>query len=321
MTINLDSTSDSKEAVTAALGESVSAKTVEEKSEESVGETDPKEEEVKEPDESEEESAEDPADDEETDAEEKEAATLEDETQKGKPKKKGGWRRQIEKREQTISTLEQEKEYWRQEALRAQKNPAEQSENAIAKPDLSKRPKADDFETNDAYVEALTDWKLETKLAADRQRQRDDAIKNEAQTRIGKHNERVNAFKESHDDFEDVLENVAKIPMSLSVQETIIESDLGPEVMYELAKNPKEFARICALKPLAAAKEIGKIETRLSKPASEIPPEKKTTKAPAPVTPVRTRGASVVKDLYKAESMTQREWNQLREEQIRSARR
>lgn len=315
MAISIDSTSDSPEAVTAALGDLAQGKTIEAKSEEKLAEASPKEGEPEVDPETEEltEADESSADEEEAETEELEAKK--NETQEAKPKKKGGFQKRIDKLNTKLSAIEQEREYWKQEAL---KKPSEKTDTTTqAKPDLSKRPKTNDYASHDEYVEALTDWKLDQKLTAEKQRQAEDAIKNEAQSRIGKHSERVNVFKEAHDDFEDVIENVAKIPISLTVQEAIIESDLGPELMYELAKDPKEFKRICEMKPIQAAKEIGKLESRLSKPASETP-EKKTTKAPPPVTPVRSRGTAIVKDIYRAEEMTQAEWNRMRDEQERS---
>jgi len=67
--------------------------------------------------------------------------------------------------------------------------------------------------------------------------------------------------------------------------ETIQNSDVGPDIAYYLGANAKEAERISQLSPFLQAKEIGRIEAKLG---SE-PPAKRTTSAPAPITPVTSR--------------------------------
>lgn len=310
MSISVGSTTDSKEAVMAAMGDLASQKPVENKKEVSTQNAESK------PDETKDESVKDETELEEKEApeneeKENEAEELEeseDETKdESKPKKKGGFQKKLEKAEKLRASLEQEKEYWRNEALRTKTTETKVEET---KPDLSKRPKADDFKSHDEYVEALTDWKLESKLLAKEQKQKEDAVKSEVQTKISKHQERVTKFSDDHEDWDDVIEVVAKQPLSITVQEAIINSELGPDLMYELAKDPKELKRICGLTPIQAAMALGKIEARLTK--SDSPKETKlTTKAPAPVTPVRTRSGSATKSIHD-ENLTFREYENLR---------
>jgi hypothetical protein len=61
----------------------------------------------------------------------------------------------------------------------------------------------------------------------------------------------------------------------------MIESDQSADIVYHLAKNPEEAKRIAALPAYAQAKEIGKLEDRLSakKPI-------KVSNAPEPIKPV-----------------------------------
>jgi hypothetical protein len=73
--------------------------------------------------------------------------------------------------------------------------------------------------------------------------------------------------------------------------EAIIESEKGAEVLYHLGSHPDEAKRIAMLSPLAAARELGRIEARLSMPAPRT-----TTKAPPPVKPVGASDAGVRKD-------------------------
>lgn len=322
MTINVQSTTDSEETVTAAMGGLAQSKPVEDAPKETA--------EVKataESDESSDTGATE-AESQETDSEEEndteELEAKENDQEGERPKKKSGFQKRIDRMNKKMSAVEQEREYWRQEALRAQqsKGPAKTEEpetKALNQPDPNE-PKPDQFETHDQYVRALARYEAKQELQAEKEAARKAAIKNESQTKLEKHTERVNSFKASHDDFDDVLENVGNIPLSITVRESIVDSENGPELMYELAKNPKELQRICSLTPINAAREIGKIEARFSKTSESSSVEKKTSKAPAPVTPVRTRGSISTKSIYDAENLSQREYEKLRAEQIKSAR-
>lgn len=302
MTVVIKSSTDSDETVKAALGDLAAPKPADDPKPEVPAET-PVEPPAEEPVPKEEEVPAEPTETEEID-EELEAKT--DEEPKP-PKKKGGFQKKIVK-------LEQEKEYWRQEALRAQTN-AKPTEPAKPIMDTSTRPKASDFATHDEYLESLVDWKADQKIAAINSKRQQDEAKNQVQTKFQTHNARVESFKETHEDFDETMENVNTIPMSLAVQESILDSDHGPEMMYALASDPKEFKRICSLPPLQAAREMGKLETKFIKSTSTTP-ETKTTRAPKPVTPVRTRGVGVVKDLNDP-NISYEDYKRLRNEQIK----
>ena len=81
------------------------------------------------------------------------------------------------------------------------------------------------------------------------------------------------------------------------VVDTLLDSESGPELAYHLAKRPETVKRINALSPLSAARELGRIEATLSNPAA--PQIKPASKAPAPITPVRSSAPAAV-DLASA---------------------
>ena len=255
---------------------------------------------------------------EETETEENEETSEELEAkakEASKPKKKGGFQKRIDKLNTRLSAAEQQAEYWRAQALSAK--PATETK-VEAKPDLSKKPKADDFKTADEYQEALTDWKVDQRLAKKDQEERDTKVKNEFQSRIQKHNDRIMALKSTKEDWGDIEDTFKVVPLSLTVQEAILDSDDSAAIVYELGKDRAELERICKLGAVAAAKAIGKIEAKLVKPSSS--PEKKETKtaAPKPITPVRAKGSSTPK-VFKP-NMTQKEYESWRSEQSKSRR-
>jgi hypothetical protein len=140
-------------------------------------------------------------------------------------------------------------------------------------------PSIDNFESTDAYAEALALKKAE-ELIAQRDRQKEQVEIVEA------YGEREEKARDKYDDFEDVVYN-PKLRITDVMAETIQHSDLGPDLAYWLGLNPKEAERIARLSPLMQAREIGKIEVRLS----DNPPVKKTTSAPTPISPVTARSS------------------------------
>ncbi len=302
MPIIVESTTDTPEAVKAAQGNL--APKVEEKVEtaaEALAKTTAEKKEVSET-----------STEKKVDAEGKEETAeqkAERESKEQKAKKKGGFKKRIDKLNAKNSALEQERNAWREQALKASpKAPEKQSTAENADPNA--RPKVESFETHEAYVEALADWKVEQKLTQRDQKAKEKDLKSDFEKRVSTHSERVEAFKKQHTDFEDVIESIDDIPMSTTVQQAILESEDGPELMYQLAKNRKEYEKICKLPALAAARELGKFEARIAKSSeSTAVKETKTTSAPAPISPVGKGSVTVTKD---PSEMTMVEYNQWR---------
>jgi len=122
---------------------------------------------------------------------------------------------------------------------------------------------------------------------------------------------------EKYEDFEQVAYN-DNVPISDTMAETIRASDVGPDVAYYLGSNPKEAERIYQLSPVMQAREIGKIEAKLA----DAPPVKKTTSAPAPITPVTARASGNpsydTTDPRSIKTMSTSEWIEAeRQRQIR----
>jgi hypothetical protein len=139
------------------------------------------------------------------------------------------------------------------------------------------KPDAKNFDTYEAFNEALVDWKLAASRAADAKTDSDRKAAEAGIARGAAWTKRVEAAKElpALADFDDVLAKAAKLPISEAMHLAIFESDRGPELAYHLASNPEEATRIAQLAPLAAARELGKIEASLpsatAKPAAGKP--------------------------------------------------
>ena len=245
----------------------------------------------------------------------------ESEGKSDKPKRKSGFKRRIDKLNSRLSERERELEYWKAQATKGQ-SPRQEAEREVergpAKAEAGGKPNPDDYDSHEAFVEALTDWKLEQRDQKRAAEERERAVRSEHQKQIDAHTERVKAFAKSKPDFQDVLSEVDDIPMSVTVQEVILASEDGPALMYELAKNPEEFERICRLPAIAAARELGKFEASLKRDSEskQETREVKTTKAPKPLNPIGAKSGAVAKSIFDP-NLSQAEYEALRRKQMR----
>jgi hypothetical protein len=104
--------------------------------------------------------------------------------------------------------------------------------------------------------------------------------------------ERVKHAAQAIPDFQSVLSG-SNIAVPDWVRDAIKTSEVGPNILYHLAKNPDEAEKINKMTPVAAVRYIGKLETTLenkSSPELETKTENlvQVSNAPAPITPVRS---------------------------------
>ena len=136
----------------------------------------------------------------------------------------------------------------------------------------------DQFATTDAYVDALATQRAQQLIEQ-------QALQRQQQEFVSAYHDREEDARSKYDDFEQVAYN-PKLPITDVMAQSIQASDVGPDVAYYLGANPKEAARISKLAPFLQAKEIGRLEAKV---AAE-PVTKRTSNAPAPISPVTARG-------------------------------
>lgn len=157
-----------------------------------------------------------------------------------------------------------------------------------------------DFATPEDYAKALADQIADRKLAA-REQQKQYVEIDEAWA------DREERARDKYDDFEQVAYN-PKVPITDAMAATIKAADNGHDVAYFLGQNLEEAKRISKLPVHLQPYEIGKIEAKLA----AAPPVKKTTSAPAPITPVNahSKGAPSydTTDPRSVKTMSASEW-------------
>lgn len=236
-----------------------------------------------------------------------ESDPVKDEEQEGedaaeKPAKKGGFQRRIDK-------LTREKhELAQRVAALEQGKPAQAAQ---PKPEAAGKPTAETFDTYEDYVEALAEYKLDQRFEAQRQQAETERRDREAEGVRSQWAARADATRAKFADYDDVLEAADTVPVTATIQQALLESEVGPELAYMLAKAPAELARIAKLSPVGQAREIGKLEAKLS-PSSQQKPKAST--APAPPKPVTGGKGSV--DLSDP-TVEYSAWEQARNNQLR----
>jgi hypothetical protein len=181
----------------------------------------------------------------------------------------------------------------RAQAAEAKLKPEEPKVKAEpAKPaEASGKPKASDYTDAFEYAEALSDWKVKEAFAA---KDRDDAaarVQQERETIASTWAERQAQTIEEFPDYMTVTSGL-NVTVSDEVRDAIIESEMGPRILYHLAQNPAEAKAIAAMKPIAALKAIGRLEAKYDQagaPTSKVPQKilPKPSNAPAPIKPLR----------------------------------
>lgn len=275
MSIKIESTTDTPEAVTAALGnlapkeESVETK-VETQDTSASEKTDEKELSESETDTSE--------------SDETEETDSDEEAQDDKPKKKSksGFKRRIDKLNARISQYEKELAELRQ--VQTQKPSEEPKENKST----DSAPDPDNFDTISAYTAAVTKWTLEQERKAQKAQEQEQKAKEEQETLVKEHNKRVEKYAKENPAFKEAITSAIEIlgadyDVNPTLEYEMLSSEFSHLILAELASDLDEFDRINALPANKIAREIGKLEAKLALSKEEKSETKKTTKAPAPL--------------------------------------
>jgi hypothetical protein len=148
-------------------------------------------------------------------------------------------------------------------------------------------PQPSQFSDAFEYAKALAEFSTERALA-ERDRQVAQAREQEAQQKIIQSwAQKVQDAKAELPDFDDLVAS-SDVVVNNAVRDAILESDVGPKILYHLAENNDLAKKIASLSPNAALREIGKLEARFEvKTETKQTPPLVRSKAPAPIQPIR----------------------------------
>jgi hypothetical protein len=207
-----------------------------------------------------------------------------------------GERKQNPKLEKRFSEITKQREEARQDAQRERQARVDLEQRLAAleqqrQPQqlsfVDQEPQPSQFADAFEYAKALAEFSTE-KALAERDRQVAQAREQEAQQKIIQSwAQKVQDAKAELPDFDDLVAS-SDVVVNNAVRDAILESDVGPRILYHLAENNDLAKKIASLSPNAALREIGRLEAKF-----EAKPETKQTapvvrsKAPAPIQPIR----------------------------------
>lgn len=138
-------------------------------------------------------------------------------------------------------------------------------ESGTPKPDATDLQKYPLGDLDPAYVEDLTDWKVDQKIRTDRQRQADEVAQADLQRRrtdaLGKVADITEKGLALQDDYEETVVQPflrGELPLEEATFLAASEAEHGAEILRDLAANPIEALQIALLHPVMQKKEIEK---------------------------------------------------------------
>ena len=170
----------------------------------------------------------------------------------------------------------------RLQELESRQAPAPQQADPV-----SEKPQASQFNDAFEYAEALAEWSAEKALEQrdiQEQQRKVDEQRNEV---IKSWSAKLEAAKADIPDFDDMVAS-SNVQVRDEVRDAILESDVGPQILYHLASDDDYANKLAAMPTNKALKELGKLEVQFER--KEAPVEKSETvarsKAPAPIKPL-----------------------------------
>ena len=153
---------------------------------------------------------------------------------------------------------------------------------------VSEKPQASQFNDAFEYAEALAEWSAEKALEQRDIQEQQRKIEEQRNEVIKSWTQKLETAKANLPDFDDMVAS-SNVQVRDEVRDAILESDVGPEILYHLASNDEYAAKFADMPAHKALKELGKLEVQFER--KEAPAEVKSepvarSKAPAPIKPL-----------------------------------
>lgn len=207
-----------------------------------------------------------------------------EEKPKANPKLERRFSEITKQREEARKEAQQERQA--REALEARLAALER-QPALQAPKVDEEPQPSQFNDAFEYAKALAEYTADKRIGEMKRQEAEERQAQERQKVIETWASKVQAAKASMPDFDDIVAS-SDVVVNDDIRDAILESDVGPQILYHLAENDDVAKRIAGLSPKQALREIGKLEARFE--VKETAPETKPivrSKAPAPIQPLR----------------------------------
>lgn len=181
-------------------------------------------------------------------------------------------------------------------------------------------PDGKPYATYEDYIEDLTDWKGEQKIAQFRQEQQQSQQLSALQVKL---TEAQSRYEDADEVIFPTADAIAKAQIPQVIKDVIAQSDVFPDLCYVIGSDPEELKKLVALaksNPRAALARVFEFERGIGEELVEkVAPEQKRTAAPKPPTPVGGSGSSRAFDVSD-ESLSPEEWARKRTAALKHSR-
>jgi len=182
-------------------------------------------------------------------------------------------------------------------------------------PQANQKPTPDGYKDAFEYAEALADWSAQQALAKRDQEIKQREVEAKRETVIKTWQQKLETTIAELPDYEEMVAS-STMTVNDTVRDAIIESDVGPRILYELASDDEMAEKLSKMTTAGALKLIGKLEAKFEKTEEPVKAEKKTvaakSKAPEPIRPLRS--TSGVADVgMDGNDMSYQQWKAARQ--------
>jgi len=210
----------------------------------------------------------------------REEAKPQDEPKKQNPKLEKRFSEITKQREEARKEAEAE----RQRRVELEQRLAALEQQAPKKEFVDQEPQPSQFQDAFEYAKALAEYTADKRIEEMKRQEAEAKAEAARQSMIQEWSKKVETAKAELPDFDDMVAS-SDVVVSDDIRDAILESDVGPKILYHLAENSEFAKKVASMPTRAALKEIGKLEARFEAKAEEKPVVR--SKAPAPVTPIK----------------------------------
>ena len=205
------------------------------------------------------------------------------EEKKQNPKLEKRFSELTKQREQAKAEAQAERQ--QREALEARLRVLEQQATPQQAKNIDEEPQPGQFQDAFEYAKALAQYSTEKALNERDQQEANRRANEERHKVIQSWSSKLEKVKADLPDYDEIV-STANVVVSDDIRDSILESDVGPRILYHLADDLEYAQRLAQMPTRKALIEIGKLEKLYEK--SEAKPETVAkSKAPAPIKPLK----------------------------------
>ena len=150
---------------------------------------------------------------------------------------------------------------------------------------IDEEPQPGQFQDAFEYAKALAQFSTERALKERDQQEANKKLNEERQKTIQSWSAKLEKMKAEMPDYDDIV-STANVTVSDDIRDSILESDVGPRILYHLAEDLEFAQKIAAMPTRKALVEIGKLEKLYERNEAKQETVVKS-RAPAPIKPLR----------------------------------